>query len=220
MHTKKSSKEISLDEFDEIYDETLSELADRESLPAEIHATAAELIDDMPPEVKQHYHPRHMAAATLHIATRQYGTPRTAKQFARHLETLDDKDHWAAVGSSHVTKTRRCVRKLKALHDLDLEPPRPEHYMPLLGDRLNISDQVLEQGRALITRIRNEYLVSGRSPIAVAASATYLASKHCCSETEVDPGRLAETVCRDKKTIRDNAAFFRQELGFDGSECS
>lgn len=205
------STRVPEDEFNEIYTETIDELCRREDFSIKVQSDAVELLEDVAPEVKQHYQPKHMAAAAVHIAARLNDEPRTVKQLAADLEDMDTFH----VDSSHVTKTRRATKKLKEVHDLDPDPVLAEDYLPQLIHQLDLSDEVEEVCRDLLDRIREDYLGSGRSQIAVASAATYLATKKQNSLSTVDPGELAEVACREKKTIRDNARLFREKLGLD-----
>ena len=201
------SPQISEPEFDSRFHDTITELADREDFPESVTETAVELVIDLPSEVKQHYNPRHMAAASLHIATRQHDTPRTVKQIATQLKAIDD----IHVDGHHVQKVQRSVKKLKAHHDLNPNPVLAIDYLPQLIDRLELSETVEAQCRDLLSEIRDRYLACGRSQIAVASAAAYIASQET-TDQPLDPGRLAEVACREKKTIKTNAAFFRDEL--------
>lgn len=205
------SSRVSEQEFDEIYSDTLDELCQQEDFGLEIHDQAVQLLEDVPPEVKQHYTPKHMAAAALHIAARSHDQPRTVKQLARDLEDLDG----IHVDSTHLGKTRRAVKKLKEVHDLDPDPVLAEDYLPQLIQQLDLSADLEARCRDLLDRIRDRYLASGRSQIAVASAAAYLASQQESNVATLDPGELAEIACREKKTIRDNARLFQQKLDLE-----
>jgi len=205
------STRVPEDEFNDVYTDTIDELCSREDFSLQVHSDAVDLLKDVAPEVKQHYHPKHMATAATHIAARKNAKPRTVKQLAEDLKAMDGLH----VDSSHVTKTRRAVKKLKEVHDLDPDPVLAEDYLPQLIQQLDLTDDVEAVCRDLLDSIREDYLGSGRSQIAVASAATYLASKQRSDLPTVDPGELAEVACREKKTIRDNARLFREKLGLD-----
>lgn len=204
-----SDQQITSDDFDRIYHNTLMTLAERETLHSEVSRHAQALVADLPSEVKQHYHPRHMAAASLHIASRVRDNPRTVKQLAVHLKELDGLHKHRG----HLTKTRRCVKKLKNLHELDPDPVLAEDYLPQLIEKLGVSSELEERCYRILNRIREDYLASGRSQIAVASAAALIASKKIDSIDSLDLGELADVACREKETIQDNAALFRRKLG-------
>lgn len=205
------SGRVSEQEFDEIFHDTVTALCTRENFAETIETTARDLVADLPTEIKQHYRPKHMAAAAVHIAARRQDNPRTVKQLASHLEDLDG----IHVDSTHLTKTRRAAKKLKEVHDLHPDPVLAEDYLPVLAQQLDFSDTIVEECRNLLARIRDEYLASGRSQIAVASAAAYLASQTSKNCQVLDPGELAEIACREKKTITSNASYFQQHLDFD-----
>ena len=104
-----------------------------------------------------------VATAALYAAARQAGTPRS----------LDEMTHVSRVGHQELTRTYRyIIREL----NLEIEPADPEQYLPRFISELELSDEVEREARRLIEIARQQNVISGKSPIGLAAAAIYAAA--------------------------------------------
>ncbi len=121
-----------------------------------------------------------VATAALYTAARQAGFPRS----------LDEVEHVSRVDRMELTRTYRyIIREL----NLEVKPADPESYIPRFVSDLDLSDEVERRGRELIEAARNDGILSGKSPVGLAAAAVY-ASALLCNEkvTQNDVSEVAE----------------------------
>ena len=104
-----------------------------------------------------------VATASLYAAARQVGTPRS----------LDEIAAVSRVEKMELTRTYRyIVRELK----LEVAPADPESYIPRFASELDLSDEVEREARSLIDAARSNGILSGKSPVGIAAAAVYAAA--------------------------------------------
>jgi transcription initiation factor TFIIB len=104
-----------------------------------------------------------VASASLYAAARQAGTPRS----------LDELERVSRVDRMELTRTYRYViREL----ELEVKPADPEHYVPRFASELELSEEAERRARDLLEHGREEGVISGKSPVGLAAAAIYAAS--------------------------------------------
>ncbi|MBO8183535.1 MAG: transcription initiation factor IIB [Archaeoglobus sp.] len=104
-----------------------------------------------------------VVAAALYAACKQFGIPRSLDEISLHSK-VDRKE----IGRTY----KFIIREL----GLRLMPTDPSDFVPRFCTTLNLNGEV--QGRAIevIEKAEERYLISGRSPKAIAAAAIYIAS--------------------------------------------
>ena len=128
-----------------------------------------------------------VATASLYAAARQAGVPRS----------LDEVERVSRVEKMELTRTYRYViRKL----NLEVKPADPESYVPRFASDLELSDEVERRARELIESARTDGLLSGKSPVGLAAAAVY-ASALLCNE-KVTQSEVSEVADISEVTIR------------------
>jgi len=101
-----------------------------------------------------------VATASLYAAARKAGTPRS----------LDELTRVSRVDRQELTRTYRyIIREL----GLEVEPADPESYVPRFVSDLGLSGEVERGARRLLETAREENLLSGKSPVGLAAAAIY-----------------------------------------------
>ncbi|MEF8936351.1 MAG: TFIIB-type zinc ribbon-containing protein, partial [Halovenus sp.] len=104
-----------------------------------------------------------VATASLYAAARQAGNPRS----------LDEIERVSRVDRMELTRTYRYViREL----GLEVKPADPKSYIPRFTSELGLSDEVERQARELLDAARGTEVMSGKSPVGLAAAAIYAAS--------------------------------------------
>jgi transcription initiation factor TFIIB len=104
-----------------------------------------------------------VATAAVYAAARQASVPRS----------IDELVAVSRVGEMEMTRTYRyIVREL----NLEIQPADPESYVPRFVSDLELSDEVERRARELLDRAREEGILSGKSPVGLAAAAVYAAS--------------------------------------------
>jgi len=104
-----------------------------------------------------------VATAAVYAAARQASVPRS----------IDELVAVSRVGEMEMTRTYRyIVREL----NLEIQPADPESYVPRFVSDLDLSDEVERRARELLDRARDEGILSGKSPVGLAAAAVYAAS--------------------------------------------
>jgi transcription initiation factor TFIIB len=104
-----------------------------------------------------------VASASLYAAARQAGTPRS----------LDELERVSRVDRMELTRTYRyIIREL----ELEVQPADPEHYVPRFASELDLSEEAERRARDLLERGREQGVISGKSPVGLAAAAIYAAS--------------------------------------------
>jgi len=130
-----------------------------------------------------------MVAATLYIASRFYNVPRT-------LEELSDA---ARVSKKEVA---RAERYLADKLDINLKPASPSDYVPRFVSELGLEKDVENKILEVIDMAERESLLSGRSPVSIAAAATYLVAKRMgkkVTQSEIsDISGVSEVTIRNR----------------------
>ncbi len=104
-----------------------------------------------------------VATASLYAAARQVGNPRS----------LDEVERVSRVDRMELTRTYRyLIREL----ELEIQPADPESYIPRFVSELGLTEEVERESRRLIQDARDQGILSGKSPVGLAAAAIYAGS--------------------------------------------
>ena len=128
-----------------------------------------------------------VSTASLYAAARQAGTPRS----------LDEIDAVSRVEKDEVARTYRyVVREL----NLEIQPADPESYVPRFVSDLDLSDEVERRARELLDSARDRGILSGKSPVGLAAAAVYAAA--LLTNEKVTQSEVSEVANISEVTIR------------------
>jgi transcription initiation factor TFIIB len=128
-----------------------------------------------------------VATASLYAAARQAGTPRS----------LDEMGTVSRVDQMEMTRTYRyIIREL----NLEIEPADPESYVPRFVSDLDLSDDAERAARELLEDGREAGLLSGKSPVGLAAAAVYAAA--LLVNEKVTQSAVSEVANISEVTIR------------------
>jgi transcription initiation factor TFIIB len=128
-----------------------------------------------------------VATASLYAAARQAGNPRS----------LDEIERVSRVGRMELTRTYRyIVREL----NLEVKPADPESYVPRFVSELGLSDEVERRARDLLDSARGTEVMSGKSPVGLAAAAIYAAS--LLTNEKVTQSQVSDVADISEVTIR------------------
>jgi transcription initiation factor TFIIB len=128
-----------------------------------------------------------VATASVYAAARQAGVPRS----------LDEVRTVSRIDKMELTRTYRyIVRQL----NLEVAPADPESYIPRFASDLGLSDEAEGRARKLIEAAREDGLLSGKSPVGLAAAAVYAAALLC--NEKVTQSEVSEVANISEVTIR------------------
>ncbi|WP_436927386.1 transcription initiation factor IIB [Halosimplex amylolyticum] len=128
-----------------------------------------------------------VATSALYAAARQANTPRS----------LDEMTAVSRVEKMELTRTYRyVVREL----NLEIKPADPESYLPRFVSDLDLSDDTERRARELIESARDQGILSGKSPVGLAAAAVYAAA--LLTNEKVTQSEVSEVANISEVTIR------------------
>jgi transcription initiation factor TFIIB len=128
-----------------------------------------------------------VATAAVYAAARQAGVPRS----------LDEITVVSRVDKMELTRTYRyIVREL----GLEIRPADPESYIPRFASDLDLSDEAESRARELIRAAREDGILSGKSPVGLAAAAVYAAA--LLSNEKVTQSQVSDVANISEVTIR------------------
>ncbi|MEF8904603.1 MAG: transcription initiation factor IIB [Haloarculaceae archaeon] len=128
-----------------------------------------------------------VSTASLYAAARQAGTPRS----------LDEITGVSRVEKDEIARTYRyVVREL----GLEIQPADPESYVPRFASDLGLSDEAERRARQLIVTAREEGILSGKSPVGLAAAAVYAAA--LLTNEKVTQSQVSDVANISEVTIR------------------
>lgn len=128
-----------------------------------------------------------VSTSALYAAARQAGTPRS----------LDEIATVSRVGKMELTRTYRyVVREL----GLEIQPADPASYVPRFASDLDLSEEAERRARQLLETAKNEGIISGKSPVGLAAAAVYAAA--LLTNEKVTQGAVSEVADISEVTIR------------------
>jgi transcription initiation factor TFIIB len=130
-----------------------------------------------------------VSTASLYAAARQAGTPRS----------LDEITGVSRVEKDEIARTYRyVVREL----GLEIKPADPESYVPRFASDLDLSDESERRARELLVNARETGILSGKSPVGLAAAAVYAAAlltNEKVTQSEVsDVANISEVTIRNR----------------------
>jgi len=139
-----------------------------------------------------------VASAALYAGARQANTPRS----------LDEVSRVSRVDRMELTRTYRyVVRELS----LEVQPADPERYVPRFVSDLDLSEGTERRARELLESARGGALMSGKSPVGLAAAAVYAAA--LLSNEKVTQSEVGEVADISEVTIRNR---YKELLEADG----
>jgi transcription initiation factor TFIIB len=128
-----------------------------------------------------------VSTSALYAAARQAGTPRS----------LDEISAVSRVGKMELTRTYRyVVREL----GLEIQPADPASYVPRFASGLDLSEEAERRARELLENAKERGIISGKSPVGLAAAAVYAAA--LLTNEKVTQGAVSEVADISEVTIR------------------
>ncbi|MFB6143664.1 MAG: transcription initiation factor IIB family protein [Halorientalis sp.] len=128
-----------------------------------------------------------VATSALYAAARQAGNPRS----------IDEIVAVSRVGEMEMTRTYRyIVREL----NLEIQPADPESYLPRFVSDLDLPEEVERRARELVESARERGILSGKSPVGLAAAAVYAAA--LLVNEKVTQSEVSEVANISEVTIR------------------
>ncbi|EMA10386.1 Transcription initiation factor IIB (TFIIB) [Haloarcula vallismortis] len=128
-----------------------------------------------------------VATSALYAAARMAGNPRS----------LDEMARVSRVEKMELTRTYRyIVRELS----LEVQPADPEHYLPRFISDLELSEETQRQARDLVEGARQSGMLSGKSPVGIAAAAVYAAA--LLTNEKVTQSQVSDVADISEVTIR------------------
>ncbi|MFD1515403.1 transcription initiation factor IIB [Halomarina rubra] len=128
-----------------------------------------------------------VATAALYASARQAGTPRS----------LDEVTMVSRIDKMELTRTYRyIIRQL----NLEIKPADPESYVPRFASDLELSDESERRARDLLRGARDAGLLSGKSPVGLAAAAIYAAA--LLTNEKVTQSQVSDVANISEVTIR------------------
>jgi len=128
-----------------------------------------------------------VATASLYAAARQAGTPRS----------LDEINRVSRVDRMELTRTYRYV--VQQLN-LEVKPADPKSYVPRFISDLDLSEEVERRARELLGAAEGTEVMSGKSPVGLAAAAIYAAS--LLTNEKVTQSEVSDVADISEVTIR------------------
>jgi transcription initiation factor TFIIB len=128
-----------------------------------------------------------VATASLYAAARQAGTPRS----------LDEVNHVSRVDRMELTRTYRYI--VQELH-LEVKPADPKSYVSRFVSELGLSEEVARRSRELLEAAEGTEVISGKSPVGLAAAAIYAAS--LLTNEKVTQNQVSDVAEISEVTIR------------------
>ncbi len=118
-------------------------------------------------------------------------------RMARNPRSLDEMSVVSRVDEMELTRTYRyIVRELS----LEIQPADPEQYLPRFVSDLDLTDETERRARELIERARRAGLLSGKSPVGLAAAAVYAAG--LLTNDTVTQSQVGDVASISEVTIR------------------
>lgn len=117
-----------------------------------------------------------------------------SEQIPRSLEEV------SAVSRVERTEIGRAYRYIAWELGLEIEPTNPHQYVPRLCSELSCCDEIEEKANEIIDVAIDQGLLSGRSPVGVAAAAIYGATVLC--QGEHTQAEIADVANVSQMTIR------------------
>jgi transcription initiation factor TFIIB len=126
-----------------------------------------------------------IVAATIYIACKDTGTPRSINEIQQVIGNADRKN----IGYYY----KFLLREMKIYVPL----PLPAHNMSRIADRAKLSEKTLRKALEILSQIGDNALLSGKNPVSLAAAALYMASL----ETGEYTTQLRIAIAADVSTV-------------------
>jgi transcription initiation factor TFIIB len=128
-----------------------------------------------------------VATASVYAAARQAGVPRS----------LDEVEMVSRVDKMELTRTYRYViREL----GLEVKPADPESYIPRFASDLDLTEEAERRARSLVQSAREDGILSGKSPVGIAAASIYAAA--LLTNQKVTQSQVSDVANISEVTIR------------------
>ena len=169
---------------------TISDMADKINIPKVVTDRANLLFKAVRDGGKVQGHKNGViAAACLYIACRQENVPRTFKEIV-------------AVTSENKKQIGRCFQMICKAHVTNVDAIKTDDFMGRFCAKLNLKPYVQKGATRIAWKASELFIVSGRSPISVAAAAIYMASQ--ASDDKKTQKEIVEVTGVADVTIRQN----------------
>lgn len=128
-----------------------------------------------------------VATATVYAAARQGGAPRS----------LDEVNNVSRIDRGELMRTYRYINQEL---NLAISPADPTNYLPRFISDLDVSPEVEQQARELLSIAKQEGITSGKNPVGLAAAAIYAGSLLC--NEKVPQNTIGDVANVTEVTIR------------------
>ena len=128
-----------------------------------------------------------VATASVYAAARQAGVPRS----------LDEVEMVSRVDKMELTRTYRYVTRELGL---EVKPADPESYIPRFASDLGLTEEAERRARDLVRSAREGGILSGKSPVGIAAAAIYAAA--LLTNQKVTQSEVSDVASISEVTIR------------------
>jgi transcription initiation factor TFIIB len=144
-----------------------------------------------------------IATAAVYAAARQANVPRSLDEVARVCRV--DKEEF-----------KRAYRYIVKELELAIEPADPTEYLPRFASELDASDATERKAVELVETASEENVLSGKSPVGIAAAALYAAS--LLTDERLTQTEVGEVADISEVTIRNRYKDLLEAAGVMGSD--
>jgi len=155
---------------------------------------------------------RCVALAAIYAASREVGRPIPIKQIS-------------VLTGVPLSELRSCYNSLARSLRRELGyrgPPDPSSYMEAIAARLGLDASVIEEGRAILERVKDKIPLVGKDPTGYAAAAIYIATRRLKASKKlrraVSMTAIALTAGVTEVTIRARVREIEESLGLNLGE--
>lgn len=167
-------------------------------LSEDVEARAEHLIEEMRDrELMKGRSFNSMLGGLIYIVARDEGEPRTLDEISEVVRA-EKRD----VGKSY----RYIGREL----GLNIIPPLPEDYLERFGEKLGLSDEVVETAKETVERAYDKNIISGKSSKGIAAASLYLSAYAEGEKRSLN--EMSDVLSVTTVTIRERARDLRDAL--------
>lgn len=139
-----------------------------------------------------------LAAASLYVACRETGTPRT----------LDDL---ASTANVEKRVLYRDMRKLLARLDLNPDQYQISSFLVKISNNLDLSETIKRDALEILKRSEEMLITAGKNPMAMASATIYIACTN--NGTQISQRMLSRQAGVSDVTVRNSVAAIRNALG-------
>ncbi len=182
----------------------LEEFSSRLNLPSDVEEMAWELYWEM--RKVDRGGRNYLSADEVVMGIAVYVTCRQKREF----RGIDEVAYITDVPKKLIFKA---VRFLTGELGINLGPVRPENYVQYLCFRIGASSRVCIYAKKLLRVARKEGLMSGRSPVTMAASSIYVAGWWC--REDITQWMVAVEACVSEASVRQCSRMLINELDLE-----